>query len=248
MSRRFLSRAGLIGLATGLLGALGALVMLLWPPQVREELVSYPFTTAGFYVAQVWFFIHHFGLVLVLVALALSGAVGKSSFARVGAWAAVIGMVALTLCELLAMRYADWLTATANATLMGTCYGISVTVIGLGMLAAGIGVLRAGAWHGWPRWTPLAIGLPPSRWSTPACSAALSWRGWPSVRGCCCSPRWDGASTPSRGALHEPHRQSCLLHPWVGRRDDFTHAASDPRRQQSHSPYSTRQWVDRHPG
>jgi hypothetical protein len=159
MSRRFLSRAGLIGLATGLLGALGALVMLLWPPQVREELVSYPFTTAGFYVAQVWFFIHHFGLVLVLVALALSGAVGKSSFARVGAWAAVIGMVALTLCELLAMRYADWLTATANATLMGTCYGISVTVIGLGMLAAGIGVLRAGAWHGWPRWTPLAIGI-----------------------------------------------------------------------------------------
>jgi hypothetical protein len=159
MSRQFLSRAGLIGLVTGLLGALSAVVMLLWPRQVAEELVSYPFTTAGFYMAQGWFFIHHFGLVLVLVALALSGAVGNGRLGRGGAWAAVIGMVALTLCELLAMRYADWLSATANAGLMGTCYGISVAVIGLGMLAAGIGVVRAGVWHGWRRWTPLAIGI-----------------------------------------------------------------------------------------
>ena len=89
--------------------------MLLWPPQVAEQLVSYPFTTAGFYIAQVWFFIHHFGLVLVLVALALSGAVANSRLGRGGAWAAVIGMVALTLCERLAIRYADWQTATANA-------------------------------------------------------------------------------------------------------------------------------------
>jgi hypothetical protein len=95
--------------------------------------------------------------VLVLVALALSGAVGNGRLGRGGAWAAVIEMVALTLCELLAMRYADWLSATANAGLMGTCYGISVTVIGLGMLASGIGVV-AGVWHGWRRWTPLAIG------------------------------------------------------------------------------------------
>ena len=159
MSRRFLSWAGLVGFATGLLGALSAVVMLLWPPQVAKDLVSYPFTTVGFYIAQGWFFIHHLGLVLVLVALAQSGAVGAGRLGRGGAWTAVIGMVALTFCELLAMRYADWNTATANAGLMGTCYGISVTVIGLGMLAAGIGVLRAGVWHGWRRWTPLAIGI-----------------------------------------------------------------------------------------
>jgi hypothetical protein len=159
MSRQFLSRAGLIGLVTGLLGALSAVVMLLWPRQVAEELFSYPFTTVGFYVAQGWFFVHHFGLVLVLVALALSGALGMGRFVRGGAWVAVIGMVALTLCELLAMRYADWNSDTANAGLLGTSYGISVTLIGLGMLTAGVGVLRAGVWHGWRRWTPLAIGI-----------------------------------------------------------------------------------------
>jgi hypothetical protein len=159
MSPQLLSRAGLIGLLTGLLGALSALVMLLWPPQVAEELVSYPFTTAGFYIAQGWFFVHHVGLVLALVALAMSGAPGTGRLGRGGAWAAVVGMLALTFSELLAMRYADWHNDTANAGLMGLCYGISVTVIGLGMLAAGIGVSRAGAWHGWRRWTPLAIGI-----------------------------------------------------------------------------------------
>jgi hypothetical protein len=159
MSSHFQARAGLIGLVTGLLGALSALVMLLWPPQVAGELVSYPFTTVGFYIAQGWFFVHHFGLVLVLAALALSGAVGHGRFVRGGAWTAVNGMVSLTFSELLAMRYADWHNDTANAGLMGTAYGISVTVIGLGMLAAGIGVLRAGVWHGWRRWTPLAIGI-----------------------------------------------------------------------------------------
>jgi hypothetical protein len=56
---------------------------------------------------------------------------GAVSLAR-GAWTAVIGMVALNLCELVAMRNADWHTATANAGLTRACYGISVTVIGLG--------------------------------------------------------------------------------------------------------------------
>jgi hypothetical protein len=102
--------------------------------------------------------VHHFGLVLALVALAMSGALGKGRFARGGGWTAVIGMVALTLSELLAMRYPDWRNDTANAGLMGTD-DISVSLIGLGMLAAGIGILRAGAWHGWRRWMPLAIGI-----------------------------------------------------------------------------------------
>lgn len=159
MSPQFFTRAGLIGLATGLLGALSALVLLVWPPQVGEHLVSYPFTTNGFYAVQAWFFVHHFGLLLVLVALAGSGAVGAGRLGRTSAWAAVVGMVALTFAELLAMRYATWDNDTANAGLMGTAYGVSVTVIGLGLLIAGVGVLRAGAWSGGQRWAPLAIGL-----------------------------------------------------------------------------------------
>lgn len=159
MSRQLLSWAGLIGLVTGLLGALSALVLLYWPPQIAEGPVSYPFTTTGFLIVQAWFFVHHFGLVLALLALAVSGGLGNGRFGRAGAWLAVIGMVLLTFTELLTMRYADWDNDTANAGLMGTSYGIACTVVGLGMLVAGAGVLRAGVWSGWHRWTPLAIGV-----------------------------------------------------------------------------------------
>ncbi len=152
-------RAGLIGLVTGGLGALSAVVLLLWPPQVPVGPVSHPFTTTGFLVAQAWFFVHHFGLVLVLVALAGSAALAGSRLARGGAWLAVIAMIGLSLAELLAMRYAAWDETAANAGWMGTAYGITVSAIGLGMVVAGVGVVRAAAWSGWRRWTPLAIGL-----------------------------------------------------------------------------------------
>lgn len=158
MTRQQLSMAGLVGLATGILGALSALVLLAWPAQAPLEQVSYPFTIDGFLVAQAWFFVHHWGLVLPLVALALSSAVGRGRIARAGAWVAVGGMVMLTFAELLSMRYANWDNEVANAGLMGTSYGVSCTVIGIGMLAGGAGVVRAGIWSGWHRWVPLATG------------------------------------------------------------------------------------------
>lgn len=77
-------------------------------------------------------------------------------------------MVALTLTELLAMRYAHWDNDAANAGLMGTAYGICVTAVGVGMIVAGIATVRAGVWSGWSRWTPLAIGVAAFAVVTPA--------------------------------------------------------------------------------
>jgi hypothetical protein len=121
--------------------------------------VSYPFTRTGFLIAQAFFFVHHFGLLVPLVALAASRITGAHVLFRATAWLAVLGMTQLTASELLAIRYADWDFDTANAGLMGTSYGFSCTVTGLGMLVTGVGVLRAGLWTGWRRWTPLAIGI-----------------------------------------------------------------------------------------
>jgi len=64
----------------------------------------YPFTTSGFLIAQGWFFAHHVGLVLVLAALAVSGAVGPGRSLVGVRGSRVIGIVLLTFAELLAMR------------------------------------------------------------------------------------------------------------------------------------------------
>lgn len=153
------SRAGVIGTAAGVLGGLSAVALLLWPPQVPPGLVSYPFTTTGFLVAQAWFFVHHLGLVILLVALARCGAVGAGRAPRVGAWVSVLGVVLLTGAELFAMGFADWDNDTANAGALGSAYGVACTLVGLGTIAAGIGVVRAGVWSGWHAWTPLLIGI-----------------------------------------------------------------------------------------
>jgi len=159
MSKRMLSRLGYAGLAAGALGALSAVVLLAWPPQVAPGPVHYPFTTTGFEVAQLWFFVHHWGLVAVLIGLAASGAGGSGRIARGGAWIAAVGAVGLAGAELLAIQYANADFRQANSGLMGAAYGISCTAIGAGMVAMGIGVVRTRRWGSWHRWTPLAIGV-----------------------------------------------------------------------------------------
>ena len=152
-------RSGQVCAATGLAGALSAAVLLAWPAQVAKGPVRYPFTRDGFLVAQAFFFVHHWGLMIGVAALAVSGAVGAGRLARAGGWLALVGLAVLDASELLAMHYANHSMDAANKGLMGTAYGVSSTVVGLGMLAAGVGVLRAGRWQGWHRWIPLAIGV-----------------------------------------------------------------------------------------
>lgn len=151
--------AGLLCLVTGVLGAASAIALLLWPPRAAETLVSYPFTTRGFLIAQAWFFAHHLGLLPALVVLARSPAITGGRVARAGAWLSVVAMAGLSLAELLAMRYAEFNDDVANEGLMGMAYGLTVTAIGVGMVLAGVGVARTGGWPGWHRWTPLAIGV-----------------------------------------------------------------------------------------
>lgn len=159
MSPSSLRLSGVVCLATGLVGALAAVVLLAWPTSVDEDLLRYPFSEAGFLVAQAFFAVHHLGLVAGVVALALCGAVGTSRLARVGAWLLVAGTVGLTLAEVNTMRYADWTNDAANAGLMGASYGITCTVMGIGAILAGVGVLRTRLWGGWRAWTPMAIGI-----------------------------------------------------------------------------------------
>jgi hypothetical protein len=154
-----LSKCGKIGFVTGVLGVLSVIPMLAWPAESPETVLHYPFTPTGFRVIQTWFFVHHIGLVVLLVGLALSGAMAAGRVARGGAWLAVVGMAGLTGMELFAMRFAEWERTAASEGVMGVGYGIVTNLVGLGLLIAGVGVLRARRWSGWRRFTPLLVAV-----------------------------------------------------------------------------------------
>jgi hypothetical protein len=159
MSPKDLSSCGTVGFVTGILGVLSVVPMLAWPPQSPEGVLHYPFTPEGFQVIQTWFFVHHIGLVVLLVGLAASGAVGPGRLARAAAWLAVLGMIGLTAMELFAIRFTEWETTTANEGALGAGYGITTSLVGIGMVGAGLAVLRARRWPGWWRPIPLLIGV-----------------------------------------------------------------------------------------
>lgn len=159
MSTKSFVVIGWIGVATAITGVASAVAMLAWPVDSAPGLVRYPFSTAEFQIVQTWFFVHHLGLLAVLVGLARSGATGDGRVVRGAAWVAVLGMMLLSVNELHAIGYAEWTLAEANRGALGAGYGISTNLVGIGAVVAGIGAVRAHRWSGWRRWVPLAIGL-----------------------------------------------------------------------------------------
>ncbi|MBA3261079.1 MAG: hypothetical protein H0T69_01115 [Thermoleophilaceae bacterium] len=163
------------------------------------------------------FAVHHLGLVAGVVALALSGAVGRGGVGRSGAWLLVAGTVMLTASELLAMRYVGWTNEAANAGLMGAAYGISCTLMGVGAILAGIGVRRAKVWSGWRAWTPMVIGVAQFVMLTPGMFggfvvARLVIGAWMLMfaalgAGACTPSRWIG-SEPGSGLRRSPRADS----------------------------------------
>lgn len=143
----------------GLLGALQAGVILLWPAQVPPERYSHPFDATGYAVAQVSFVVQHrllFGVVLGLVAVAWRPG---SWLARTGLLVMAVGLLLLTGNELNAIRAAAVLAGSPVAVSVDNSYGVPMTAMGLGLLLAGLGVVRRRLLPGWARWLPLLLGV-----------------------------------------------------------------------------------------
>lgn len=150
---------GWLSVLAGLLGVASAAVLLVAPPAVGPDRLSYPFTAQGFMVAQVWFAVHHLGLTAGILGLLRSGALGPSRLGLVGTWGAMAGMLLLSATELLAISSASGPVTDAQGGLLGGLYGLSTTVAGAGLILAGVAVLRPGLWSGWRRFVPLALGI-----------------------------------------------------------------------------------------
>lgn len=149
---RVLARLGVVG---GLLGALQALVLLLWPAQVEPDRFSHPQTPGAAAVTQVTFAVQH--LLLIAGVLALLG-VARGRLLRGGLWATVVALGLLTVMELVAIAAVAEPAGSPLVGVVEALYGIPTILAGIGLVVAGIGVLRGGDLPG-PRWLPLVVGL-----------------------------------------------------------------------------------------
>lgn len=157
---RSVRRAGFWCLGAGLIGAVQAIIMLAWSPQVSDNRYSYPFTGFGFGVAQTSFFLQHLPLVAGVAALLWLPVTHASRTARIATGAAAVGLMLLAVNELITIAAYDAARDSSLATLVNNLYGPPVILIGAGLLVAGIALLRQGA-AGWvgARWVPALVLL-----------------------------------------------------------------------------------------
>jgi len=72
---------------------------------------------------------------------------------------AVAGTALLVVGELASIPIRDAKVDDTSAAIVGTVFGLASIALMVGFLVAGWATLRAGRWHGWRRFTPLATGL-----------------------------------------------------------------------------------------
>ena len=97
---------GLVGAVASLVGAASAVVLIAWEPMVAEERFSYPFDATWYAVAQSFFALQHVAMLPLFLGLLVLERRHPSRALRVGTWIALVGLVLLTVMELVAITAA----------------------------------------------------------------------------------------------------------------------------------------------
>ena len=183
-SDRRVRPAAWLCLVAGFLGALSGVALALVEPEVVIDRFSYPLSADAFAAVQVWFALHHLGLLAGLLGLRWAGAVPDTRAARWGWLAAVVGMVGLTLTELVAITAAETDVDSGLGVALGGLYGVDCLLLGAGLISLGSSMWRAQSWEGWRRGIVLALGvwvfvpMFPALAVTPTDGARLAIGGW----------------------------------------------------------------------
>lgn len=151
--------AGILCFWAATLGATSGIYLAFIDPAVPESQWSYPLNVTAFAAIQVWFALQHIGLLLGLIALRWTGALGQSTLGRIGHLVAIASMLGFALTELAAILPANDTKDSPLVGLLGAAYGVFSIALGAALVVEGIAVLQAKVWQGWPRWIPLALGV-----------------------------------------------------------------------------------------
>ncbi len=147
--------AGRITFWAGILGAVSGLLLAVRPPAVPVDQWSYPQPVVEYALTQTWFAVQHLGLALGI--WGLWDLTNRRS--RFGYYAALGGMLALSVTELAAIIPATQQMDAPMVVALGAVYGVVSIVIGAGLVAMGVSALRSGVLFGWKRWVPISLGI-----------------------------------------------------------------------------------------
>jgi hypothetical protein len=151
-----------LGLACTLSGVLmlGVSVITAFPPGgVPDDQWSYPQTQSQFLVISLVLAIAHVLSAGGFIGVSRLTAAGQGRASQAGIAAAIAGLGALGLCELISGFIADEPLDSSAAAIVGTLFGLSSLLFAAGAITAGIRIVRAGRWPGWGRWLVLATGV-----------------------------------------------------------------------------------------
>lgn len=81
------------------------------------------------------------------------------AFIGAGAATAVAGTALLLVGELASIPIRHAAVDDTSAAIVGAIFGLASVASTIGFLLIGRATLRAGVWHGWRRFTPLATGI-----------------------------------------------------------------------------------------
>jgi hypothetical protein len=127
---------------------------------ISDDMWRYPWESSGAFVAfSIVSATLHRLVILGLRAFGRSGAARRTQAATRGVALAVTGTALLLVGELASITIRNAQADDTSATIVGAIFGLGSIASTIGFLLTGRATLRAGAWHGWQRFTPLATGV-----------------------------------------------------------------------------------------
>lgn len=125
---------------------------------VPDNHLNFPLSGTTATTAEIVWGFSQVAFLVAIVGFRRRPAVTSSRTARIGATLALLGGLLFLGGHAVCLSFPDALNSDAAGVTAASLFAIGSVLIATGFLVAGIAVLRGGAWSGWRRFTPLAVG------------------------------------------------------------------------------------------
>lgn len=125
---------------------------------VPDDRLNFPLSGNVATTAEAVWCASQLAFLVTLVAFRRRSVLRSSRSGRVGGLLAVLGGVLFTAGHVACLAFPDTLVSDAAGVTAVSLFGAGSVLSAAGFVTAGVAVLRSGAWTGWRRLTPLAVG------------------------------------------------------------------------------------------